>query len=79
MDQRIKGWEMVSEIKTYNIDGKIRTIETNKHKVPIFHTSEEWCKIKCKDDQRKDCQSMCEFTECMYRWKGFGIPQCTFF
>jgi hypothetical protein len=80
MDKRIKGWVTVSEIKTYNIDGKITTVEVGKHKVPVFHTTEEWCKMKCKD-KTSDCYDLCEFSECMNIWGkyGSGIPQCTFF
>lgn len=80
-DPRIKEWVTVTEVKTYNIDGKITTVETNARKVPVFHTTEEWCKMECKDNKSKDCISWCEYTECMQRWGKFGggIPQCTFF
>ena len=70
-----------TEVKTYNIDGKITTVETNPRKVPVFHTTGEWCKMKCKDNKSKDCISWCEYSECMSHWGkyGSGIPQCTFF
>lgn len=78
MDKRIKEWVTITEVKTYNINGKITTVETNKRKVPVFHTTTEWCEMECKD-KAPECQNRCEFSECMFRWNGSGIPQCTFF